>query len=56
MHGVTAGAFIVENHMQRLIGSVFISLYVNMNEVQVPTKLFNTKSAAMAWAKPYRMY
>ena len=56
MKGVTAGAFIVENHMQRLIGSVFISLYVNMNEVKVPTKLFNNLGAAMDWVKPYRMY
>lgn len=55
MKGVTAGAFIVENHMQRLIGSVFISLYVNMNEVKVPTKLFNNLGAAMDWVKPYRM-
>lgn len=56
MKGIIAGAFIVENHLQRLVGSVFISLYVNMNEVKVPSKLFNSKSAAMAWAKPYRMY
>lgn len=55
MKGITAGAFVVENHLQRLIGSVFISLYINMNEVKVPTKLFNNKQAAMVWAKQYRV-
>lgn len=55
MDGITAGAFVVENHMQRLIASVFISLYINMSEGKVPSKLFSNKGSAMAWAKQYCM-
>lgn len=56
MRGITAGAFIVENHLQRLMASVFISLYINMNVGKVPSKLFNNKNAAMVWAKQYRRF
>lgn len=55
MDGITAGAFVVENHMQRLIASVFISLYINMSVGKVPSKLFSNKGSAMAWAKQYCM-
>jgi len=53
MVGITAGAFIVSNHFHRLIGTVFIGLYVNLNRNSPPAKLFSNYDSAIAWARKY---
>jgi hypothetical protein len=51
--GIVAGAFIVRNHFYKLIGSVFVSLYVNLHPHTPPSKLFNNKSEAINWIKKF---
>jgi hypothetical protein len=53
MEGISAGAFIVKNHLYRLIGSVFIGLYVNLTRNSPPAKLFSNYDSAIAWARKY---
>lgn len=48
--GVSAGALIVRNEIQRLLGSVFISI----NEPPLPTKLFTNIDSAVVWLKNFR--
>lgn len=52
--GITAGAFIVKSHFYRLIGSVFLSLYVNFNPNKPPAKLFANEEDAIKWASNFK--
>jgi len=53
LKGISAGAFIVNGHFCRFMGTVFIGLYVNFNKNSPPAKLFSNYDSAINWAKKY---
>lgn len=53
IEGISAGGFVAQNHFERLLGSVFLSLYVNFNPTKPPVKIFSSVEEAINWASFY---
>lgn len=52
--GIKAWAIVAKKPFHRLMGSIFISLYLNFNPVKPPVRLFSNIDQARKWALKYR--
>lgn len=47
---ISAGAFLVNNQLQKLLGNFFILI----DKPEIPTRLFTNESEAMAWLQQFK--